>query len=399
MIHKLSFSNFNSFKNEVVIDFVVDKNAPNTDSYFADSYENRISKVMTVVGANASGKTNLLKSLVFLKWFIIDSFSSLTAKHDIVGFFPFLFCSEDKKTTFDIVFEIVDEIFEYKLELTKKNIIHESLEVMNKNSNRMNIVFDRNLVDGKEEYETRHEKMELPSDFDKMLRLNSSLLSTAKQINNLYALKIVEYFARIQSNIEEISGSENVDQSMVNATKFFHEKPDMKNKAEKILQHFDLGLSKFSIKEFRKQDGSPVFIPFAFHKHSDSEKEGSLPMISESGGTKNLFVLLKDMLLALETGNIVVFDELDNNLHPLMIPEIINLFKSKNYNPKNAQIFFSTHNVQILNELDKQQIIIVEKNENNISESWSLNDVEGVRNDENYYSKYLAGVYGGIPRF
>jgi len=399
MLHKLSFSNFYSFKDQVTIDFTVDKNAPDTDAYFSDIHGNRISKIMTVIGANASGKTNLLKSLSFLRWFIIDSFSGLGPNDEIdKGFSPFLFCTKKEKSTFDIVFGINDEIYNYKLELTPKHVVRESLEIKNNDTNRWNIVFERQLEGGI--YVNNFIKLNVPSDFDKIVRENSSVLSAARQINNQYAIKMVDYFSKIQSNIDMSDvPDKNIYNSIFSAAEFFQNKPAIKEKAEKILKRFDLGLTKFSIQELKTPNNSPVYIPFVFHKHSDDSQETPLVMFRESGGTGNLFVLLKDILAALETGDIVIFDELDKNLHPLMIPEIINLFRSKNYNPNNSQIFFSTHNVQILNELDKQQIVIVEKNEKNISDTWKLNDIEGVRPNDNYYAKYLAGVYGGIPKF
>lgn len=401
MVHKLSFSNFYSFRDQVIIDFTVDKNAPDTDAYFSDSHGNRISKIMTVIGANASGKTNLLKSLSFLKWFIIDSFSGLGPNDEInKGFSPFLFCTKKEKSVFDIVFEIDKEIYEYKLELMPKRVVKESLEIKNNETNRWNIVFERQLESDGGGYKNNFAKLDVPSDFDKIVRENSSVLSAARQINNSYATKMVDYFSKIQSNIDVTDAPDkNIYESICSAAEFFQNKPIIKERAEKILQRFDLGLTKFSIKEFKTPNNGSVFIPFVFHKQDDSDQETPLVMFNESGGTGNLFVLLKDILAALENGDIIVFDELDNNLHPLMIPEIINLFRSKNYNPKNSQIFFSTHNVQILNELDKQQIVIVEKNEKNISDTWKLNDIEGVRLNDNYYAKYLAGMYGGIPKF
>ncbi|MES3032002.1 MAG: ATP-binding protein [Patescibacteria group bacterium] len=401
MIHKLSFTNFYSFKDTVTIDFVVDKNAPDTDSYFTDAYGERISKIMTIVGANASGKTNLLKSVVFLKWFIINSFTGLAPKDNISRRFkPFLFRNQKEVSSFEIIFEIVDEIYEYKLELTNERVIKEGLRVKSKETKKWSAIFDRQFKEGTKEYETNFGKLDVPSDFDKIVRENSSVLSAARQINNPYAVKIVDYFSKIQSNIDEAdTPNKSNSQSIYSATEFFQNKPEMKEKAEKILQRFDLGISKVSIQKFFKADSTPIYIPMAHHKHSDNDQESALTIFEESGGTRNLFVLLKDILAALETGDTVVFDELDNNLHPLMVPEIINLFRSKNHNPKNAQIFFSTHNVQILNELDKPQIVIVEKNEKNISEAWKLTDIEGVRPDDNYYAKYLAGVYGGIPKF
>lgn len=401
MIHKLSFSNFHSFKDEVTIDFVVDKNAPNTDSYVTNNYDERISKIMTIVGANASGKTNLLRSIVFLKWFINDSFLDLKPKDKIENNFePFIFCKEKGNSMFSIVFEINNEMYEYNLELTKEKVYKENLSIKNTETNRMNLLFDRKLRENEDVYDIKFEKMDLPLDFGKMVRLNASILSTAKQINNPCSVKIADYFSNIQSNIDDIDKQVDKYKSLYEATEFFRLHPLMKDKVENVLKHFDLGLSKFLIEEWKREENKEsVFFPVISHKYIDGEEEGKLPLFSESGGTLNLYILLKDILSALDTGNVVIFDELDNNLHPLMIPEIINLFKSKNHNPKNAQIFFSTHNAQILNELDKQQIIIVEKDENNISDAWSLNSVEGVRTDDNYYAKYLAGVYGGIPRF
>jgi uncharacterized protein len=402
MIHKLSFSNFFSFKDKVTVDFVVDKNSPDTDAYFTDNYGNRISKIMTVVGANASGKTNLLKSLAFLKWFITESFSGLKPEDPISqGFKPFAFCKEINISAFELVFAIGGDIYAYNLELTANHVVKESLDIKNKETNRWNDIFSRSLVGGKNSYEANYAKLEVSSDFEKIVRGNSSVLSAAKQINNKIAVKIVNYFSNVQTSTDGMAESmnKNIPQQILSAGEYFNNNPKIKEKAEKILHTFDLGLSRFSLQEIKPPEGPAWYVPIIYHKYSDIDKEGHLTIFDESGGTRNLFSLLKDILAALETGDIVVFDELDNNLHALMVPEIVNLFRSKTTNPKNAQLFFSTHNVQILNELDKSQIVIVEKNEKNISEAWKLSDIEGVRTDENYYVKYLSGMYGGIPKF
>lgn len=399
MLHRLSFANFYSFKDEVAIDFVVDKHAPDTDAYFTDDAGNRSSKIMTIVGANASGKTNLLKSLVFLKWFIVESFSELEPDERIntnENFKQFFFCENNAPSTFEIVFAIDKEIFKYNLQITGKRVLNENLAVKG-NSNRWSSVFARSYKEENQTYTFAFQKLDLPSDFDKLVRENTSVLSAAKQINNSFALKITNYFSNIQSNIEEEASSKNPFREIFNTAEFYEKNASIRNKVEKILQRFDLGISAFSIKTFKGAD-KELYIPFAVHRQSDSENVEELMIMEESSGTRNLFLLLKDIFSALETGNIVVFDELDNNLHPLMVPEIVNLFRSKVHNPKNAQLIFTSHNLQILSQLDKQQILIVEKNEN-VSEAWKLSDIDGVRADENYYAKYLAGVYGGIPRF
>lgn len=402
MIHKITFKNFFSFKNEVSVNFVVDKNAPDTDSYFLDKYENRISKIMTVIGANASGKTNLLKSVDFLRWFVTDSFSVLKPEEEITtddSFSQFVFCGNKGPSVFEMVFGMADGVYRYQLELEPRKVLHEMLEIKQE-TNRWNLIFSRKYDKEVEAYENNFAKLDLPSDFDKLVRANSSVLSAAKQIGNPRAITIVDYFSKIQSSFDDIeSSNKNIYKALYNTAEFYHKQPNLLEKVEKLLRRFDLGLSKLDIRVLEDADKKNIYIPLAYHKFMDSERESFLMMHEESGGTRNLFLLLREIFAALETGNTVIFDELDNNLHPLMIPEIVSLFNSKKHNPHNAQLFFSTHNAQILSELDKQQIVIVEKNEQNISDAWKLDEIEGVRSDENYYAKYLAGVYGGIPKF
>ena len=133
--------------------------------------------------------------------------------------------------------------------------------------------------------------------------------------------------------------------------------------------------------------------------HSFGGQTEYLPMQYESSGTKQLFVLLKTILLVLDKGGVAVLDEFDVNLHPEMVRALFELFIQPETNPTNAQILFSTHSHLILSKLDKYQIILIEKNGKGASESWRLDDVSGVRADDNYYAKYIAGAYGAVPKF
>jgi predicted ATPase len=123
-----------------------------------------------------------------------------------------------------------------------------------------------------------------------------------------------------------------------------------------------------------------------------------LPVQYESSGTKQLFVVLKNILSALEKGSIAIIDEFDVNLHPEMVIALFDLFIQPETNPNNAQLLLSTHSHLLLSKLDKYQIILVEKNEDGVSESWRLDEVSDVRSDENYYTKYIAGAYGAVPK-
>ena len=73
------------------------------------------------------------------------------------------------------------------------------------------------------------------------------------------------------------------------------------------------------------------------------------------------------------------------------------MFASPVKNPNNSQLIFSTQNYSVMSKLDKQQITLVEKQKNGSSSTFRLDDISGIRTDENYYLKYLSGEYGGVP--
>ena len=132
--------------------------------------------------------------------------------------------------------------------------------------------------------------------------------------------------------------------------------------------------------------------------HSFSGRTEYLPMQYESSGTKQLFILLKTILLVLASGGVAVLDEFDVNLHPEIVLSLYELFIYPETNPNNAQLFLSTHSHLILNKLDKYQVILTEKNDKGQSESRRLDYLSGIRADDNYYAKYIAGAYGAGPK-
>jgi len=99
----------------------------------------------------------------------------------------------------------------------------------------------------------------------------------------------------------------------------------------------------------------------------------------------------------LENGGLAVIDEFENDLHPLMLEPILDLFANPETNPQGAQLIFSTHAVEVLNLLEKSQVMLVEKDSNCLSTAYRMDTVEGIRNDDNFYAKYMAGAYGAVP--
>ena len=134
------------------------------------------------------------------------------------------------------------------------------------------------------------------------------------------------------------------------------------------------------------------------HKYAN-DAEFSIPLKYESCGTKRVVAMLRIIVQALneESGGIAAIDELDAYLHPDIVELLVKLFTSPVTNPNGAQLLFSSHSHQLLAEFDKQQITLVEKDEHGQTNVWRLDEVEGVRADDNYYTKYIAGAYGARP--
>jgi predicted ATPase len=118
----------------------------------------------------------------------------------------------------------------------------------------------------------------------------------------------------------------------------------------------------------------------------------------ESSGTQGAFVLLSRLLQTLSVGGLAIIDEFENDLHPHMLEPLLDLFANPVTNPQRAQLLFTCHAMEVLNLLHKSQIMLVEKNEHGESIAWRMDSVEGIRNDDDFYTKYMAGAYGAVPQ-
>ena len=401
MIHSFSCKNFYSFRELTTLSFVVNDNAPQTHGYFNTSFYTRLSKVETVIGPNASGKTNLLKVLPFLKWMIIDSFNLKPDANLPVQSFAF---GGEKNSPIElsVVFEINKKIYTYSFVLAKGKVLSEDLKLtsMAKEKKSSKKIFSRNWDDSTQQYNFEADNFDLPKGFEKSLRSNASVIGTAVRLNHQESQEVTKFWQQIETNVSEAGwiGDHlfpNTTLLLIEALHFYSANETLKKEAEKLLSRFDLGLDAFEIEKQQKENELSFNVRVA---HTFNQQKQYLPLQYESSGTKQLLLILKTILQVLAKGGVTVLDEFDVNLHPDVVRSLFDLFLHPETNPHNAQLLFSTHSHMILSKLDKYQIVLVEKNENGISESWRLDEVAGVRVDDNYYSKYIAGAYGAIPK-
>ena len=123
-----------------------------------------------------------------------------------------------------------------------------------------------------------------------------------------------------------------------------------------------------------------------------------MPLDTESDGTRKLMSLAPAIESALESGGVLLVDELERELHPALVNYIVAKFQNKQSNQKGAQLIFTTHNTELLNLelLRKDQLYFVDKQSDGVSELYSISDV-GTRPTENVRKGYLLGKYGAVP--
>lgn len=391
MVKKLLFSNFYSYLSKTELSFEIGKKpSPSLYDINLDD-EQRLNKVIAIIGANGSGKTQLLRPFAFLCWFVTNSYSELRPEETI----PFQPHSLHKalKSSFELHF-IVEKI-EYKYLLRIENSAIEYEALYKKTSNQFSYIFVREKED--DEYGVKQQGFGMPANVARKIRSNASLLSAAYMNDVEKSVKFKRYFSQYSFNLT-VAGRENYNENaLIESAKYFHENQTLYTKMNEILCNLDLGLSSVSIEEVQVDTGNggtkTVFLPFGVHK---AEDEFKLSFFEESSGTKSVFVLLKKILAVLEHGGLAIIDEMDNDLHPHMLPIILDLFKFEHTNPHQAQIIFTCHTPEVLNLLKKHQIYLVEKNDL-VSEAWRLDSMVGLRADDNIYAKYQAGSLGGIP--
>lgn len=394
MIKNISFSNFYSFYEETLVSFEVSQK-PSKSLYDINIENNRLNKVVSVIGANGSGKTGLIRPFAFIGWFISNSYIELKPD-DLIPYHPHSFY-KDNNTTFSINFILASIEYKYNLTLNRSQVLHESL--YEKTSKLFSYIFirERNSID--EEFEYKQKNFDFQVKIANKMKDNASIISAAFMNDSEDAKKFIDFFGKSFVFNVTLSGRENYsEQGLIDSAKYFKQNSKSLEQMIKIICELDLGLNSVELDEveIKTPEGQLEKIYLPIGVHGVNEKQFKLPFFEESSGTKSLFVLLRRLLPVLQSGGLAIIDEIDNDLHPHMLPVILELFKFEHTNPKNAQIIFTCHTPEVLNILKKHQVYLVEKTDLH-SEAWRLDEMSGIRVDDNLYAKYYAGALGATP--
>ncbi|WP_422028234.1 AAA family ATPase [Roseovarius sp.] len=401
MIYRLEVENFYSIRDRQVVDLTVGGKVPDEPGRLFPTYddsEERAPRVVAVYGPNASGKSNLLKAISFLAWFVHSSFRYDTGKQ-----LPYRkFASDsmvESPTRISITFALPENLLDpensptcpyvYTLELAPRGagpdrVILESVYHRPKGAKRFTRVLERNErgeVKGALGIGLGKERGVL----EKILRPDASVIATLAQLNNKIATDFVEAAGSIISNILITRHEAETGQIL----ELYASNTDLLGALNRDIRRIDLGVEEIKI---LARNGAPV----AMFTHSGLEHQ--IEMDFESHGTQQFMRLFPLLYQTLALGGIAVIDELDAAIHPVVLPEILRWFGDERRNPNGAQLWISCHSTSLLDDLLKEEILFCEKTSDGATEVFALKDVQGIRRSENFGSKYLGGVYGAVPR-
>jgi uncharacterized protein len=395
MLHRYAFSNFQSFAGRTEVSFALNSKTSALGWEALSPAGARLSTVMAAVGPNASGKTALLKPIPFLAWFVSESFRA--APDAPIPTLPH-FSTPNAPIEFEVETEDEDgRLWRYMLRVTRQRVLHEALYLKKE---RFGYVFVRDWNEATNQYTIKQQDFGFAPAEARKVRPNASLISTAAQYGVELAQHLTDF--RVQTNVDaqgRVHYREARD--LPAAAKHFAANDAQRAEMVRLLRAWDLGLHDVQLREHdaKLPDGEPTkfWLPYGMHTTRDGQQH-ELAFIQESSGTQGAFVLLSRLLPVLMEGGVAVIDEFENDLHPHMLEPILALFSNPATNPHKAQILFTCHAAEVLNILHKSQVMLVEKDEHNESAAWRMDSVRGIRNDDNFYAKYMAGAYGAVPQ-
>jgi uncharacterized protein len=411
MLLRFRFANFRSFKDQQELSMIAGSYANNESNLILlDGLGLRAVKVAAIYGANASGKSNVLRAMGFMESAVRLSHRSWEPEAP-VPFEPFLL-DKDSRTTpssFETDFVIADVRYQYGFRLTDKGISEEWLFAYPKGKRQTWFTRDASR---KQQFQFGKALLGENKAVEAVTRKNSLFLSAAAQNNHELLSPLYRWFVRYV----HLATLDNRP-SRTNYTADMLELQPVRELLVALLRDADLGIVgadlrrvEYSAKEkevlealsksvgaARDNLGTKSIVSLR-HLATDVPLGIALPLDEESYGTQAFFALCGPVLDALAAGQTLLVDELDASLHTRLAMHIVNMFNTPELNKSNAQLIFNTHDTNLLTQdvLRRDQVWFTEKDEHGATHLYPLTDFHA-RKQENLERGYLQGRYGAVP--
>ncbi len=401
MLINFTFQNFRSFKDQVTLSMESGSIKELKESVY-DVGDYRLLPVAVMYGANSSGKSNVLLAIMAMRNIVLNSVR-LNPK-DKLDFKPFMLDLESQinPTSFEIQFLQNGIRYRYGFDFDATHICQEWLYEKRKGEREFNL-----FLRAENEFEVSKARFEEGLGLEKMTASNRLFISLVAQLNGEKSRNILDWF----ENCNYLSGIDNIgyeDKTL----QMVMSHSDGYEKVLDFFHHTQLGFSNIIVTTEKSDDKfadklvmKAQTVHTVYDNSGNAVSERAFPKDEmESEGTKKIIEISGPIFDTLKEGKLLVVDELDAKLHPLLTRSIVGLFMNKESNPNGAQLIFATHDTNLLNlsYLRRDQIWFTEKNNTESTDLYSLlefRDESGVkvRNDRSVQKDYINGRYGAIP--
>ena len=404
MVLEIGLSNFFSIKGEIILDLRAGNIKNEKSKSLADNIFNyndiEVLKTVALYGANASGKSNIIKSIRFCNAMVYESHKH--NENTTFNFQKFKFNNNSNKpSTYFIRFIIKEIEYKYSFSLNRTEILTESLYYYPKG--RKAKIFERNEKAGKtkkEKYSFGNYVIKRPFDVVESTSNKTLFISRASQMDRELPKLIFNFFHSTFILHHSNYGISNIE-PLINVNK--EQLLKALQLADSDIVDFKYRLKKEKGKKIRANlDTEEVFFEDnilesmeikTYHKYFPKIPFDFLT--EESEGTKKLFFMMLTILDVVRNNKILLIDEIEDSLHPKIVEYIIEMFHAS----RKSQLLFSTHNTNLLdlNKFRKDQIWFVNKTGNGVSDLYSLYDYSDFRETMNLEKAYLQGRFDSIP--
>ena len=413
MLIEFRVGNYRSIRDELVLSLVASTDKSHRETHVVHTGPKAIPDMLrsaVLYGPNAGGKSNLVNAAAFMRAVVADSATTMQLGQTFnVQPFRLNPITAKEPTRFELTFLEDGVRYQYGFALTAERVTEEWLLAYRTAKPQQWFTRHYDPDSSRDVYEFGSHLTGQRKLWQESTRTNALFLSTAVQLNSeqlrpVFAWivhKLVVFSAGVLPRIDfsvgmlqQSEGKQAIREFMASADISITDIDVVPRKGVAQTFNFDAATGKSDVRSEERDFLMPQF------RHETEHGSATFELGDESLGTQRLFALAGPVLDILKAGRILIVDELDSSLHPLLVRRLVSLFHNPKINTANAQLVFTTHDTTLLDPdlLRRDQIWFVEKNREQATTLYPFTDFSP-RKKEAWERGYLMGRFGALPFF